>query len=112
MPIGNTLPIYLRSRTIAQILTFLGIKRLISIGHLLNHLKNDAFGMTSLRLNGIALKTDSKEKANICNRQIQSAFTSEDDSDPPQQGLSLFFRYHFFRSIYVKKVMKLLTINI
>ena len=40
----------------------------------------------SLRENGI-LKTDTKEKANICNRQFQSAFTREDDSDRPQKGL-------------------------
>ena len=44
-------------------------------------LKKDAFGITSLRENGI-LKTDTKEKADICNRQFQSAFTREDDSDP------------------------------
>ena len=35
-------------------------------------LKKDAYGITSLRENGI-LKTDSKEIANICNRQFQSA---------------------------------------
>ena len=35
-------------------------------------------------------KTDSKEKANICNRQFQSAFTREDDSDPPSKGASPF----------------------
>ena len=39
--------------------------------------------------NGI-LKTDSKEKANICNRQFQSAFTHEDDSDTPSKGASPF----------------------
>ena len=50
--------------------------------------KKDAFGITSLRENGI-LKTDAKEKANICNRQSQSAFTREDDSDPPSKGASL-----------------------
>ena len=37
-------------------------------------LKEDACGIASLRENGI-LKTDTKEKANICNRQFQSAFT-------------------------------------
>ena len=54
-----------------------------------NHLKKDAYGITSLRENGI-LKTDSKEKANICNRQFQSAFTREDDSDPTSKGASPF----------------------
>ena len=52
-------------------------------------LKKDAYGITSLRENGI-LKTDTKEKANICNRQFQSAFTREDDSDPPSKGASQF----------------------
>ena len=44
---------------------------------------------TSLRENGI-LKTDSKEKANICNRQFQSAFTHKEDFDPPSKGASSF----------------------
>ena len=52
-------------------------------------LKIDAFGITSLRENR-SLKTDTKEKANICNRQFQSAFTWEGDSDPPPKGASLF----------------------
>ena len=89
MPIGITFPIYLRSRTIAQIPTLPSLKRLKSFGHLSNHLKKDAYGITSLRENGI-LKTDSKEKANICNRQFQSAFTREDDSDSPSKGASPF----------------------
>ena len=50
-------------------------------------LKKDAFGITSLRENGI-LKTDTKEKADICNRQFQSAFIREADSDPPSKGTS------------------------
>ena len=37
-------------------------------------LKKDAFGINSLRENGI-LKTDTLDKANICNRQFESAFT-------------------------------------
>ena len=52
-------------------------------------LKKDAYGITSLRENRI-LKTDSKEKANICNRQFQPAFTREDDSDPLWKGASPF----------------------
>ena len=53
-------------------------------------LKKDAFGITSLRENGI-LKTDTKEKADICNRQFQSAFTREAESDdPPSKGASPF----------------------
>ena len=52
-------------------------------------LKKDTFGITSLRENRI-LKTDTKEKADICNRQFQSAFTREADSDPPSKGASPF----------------------
>ena len=52
-------------------------------------LKKYAFGITSLRENGI-LKTDIKRKANICKRQFQSAFTREGDSDPPSKGASPF----------------------
>ena len=54
-------------------------------------LKKDAFGIASLRENGI-LKTDTKEKANniTCYRQFQSAFTGEGDSDPPSKGASPF----------------------
>ena len=52
-------------------------------------LKKDAFGITSLRKNGI-LKTETKYKANICNAQFQSAFTREADSDLPSKGQSPF----------------------
>ena len=52
-------------------------------------LKEDAFGIASLRENGI-LKTDTKEKANICYRQFNSAFTGEGDADPPSKGASPF----------------------
>ena len=52
-------------------------------------LKKDAFGIASLTENGI-LKTDTKEKANICYRQFQSAFTGKCDSDPPSKGASPF----------------------
>ena len=52
-------------------------------------LKKDAFGITSLRENA-TLKTDTKEKADICNRQFQSVFTCEADSDLPSKGASPF----------------------
>ena len=52
-------------------------------------LKKDAFVITSLRENGI-LKTDTVEKANICNKQFQSAFTRETDSEIPSKGTSPF----------------------
>ena len=52
-------------------------------------LKTDASGITSLRENGI-LKTDTNDKANICNKQFQSAFTRETDSEIPPKGTSPF----------------------
>ena len=54
-----------------------------------NILKKEAFGITTLRENEI-LKTDSLDKANICNRQFQSAFTRELDTDIPSKGASPF----------------------
>ena len=52
-------------------------------------LKKDASGITSLRENGI-LKTDTVDKANICNKQFQSAFTRETDSEILSKGTSPF----------------------
>ena len=52
-------------------------------------LKNDAVGINTLRENGI-LKTDTLDKANICNRQFQSAFTCESDDEIPSKGTSPF----------------------
>ena len=52
-------------------------------------LKKDAFGINSLRENGI-LKTDILDKANICNRQFESAFTRESDTEIPSKGTSPF----------------------
>ena len=52
-------------------------------------LKNDAFGINTLKENGI-LKTDTLDKANICNRPFQSAFTRESDDEIPSKGTSPF----------------------
>ena len=52
-------------------------------------LKKDTFGITSLRENRI-LKTDAKEKANICNRQFQSPFTPKGNYDTPSKRASSF----------------------
>ena len=52
-------------------------------------LKKDAFGITSLRENGM-LKTDTFDKANICNKQFESVFTRESDSEIPCKGTSPF----------------------
>ena len=51
-------------------------------------IQKDAFGITTLRDNGI-LKTDT-DKANICNKQFYSAFTRESDSVIPCKGTSPF----------------------
>ena len=48
-------------------------------------LKKDASGITSLGENGI-LKSDTRDKANICNRQFELAFTRETDDDLPSKG--------------------------
>ena len=52
-------------------------------------LKKEAFGITTLRENEI-LKTDTLDKANICNRQFRSAFTLKLDTDIPSKGASPF----------------------
>ena len=52
-------------------------------------LKKDAFGITLLRENGI-LKTDTLANANICNKQFESAFTRESDTEIPSKGTSPF----------------------
>ena len=52
-------------------------------------LKKDAFGITSLRENVIS-KTDILDRANICNKQFQSAFTRESDFEIPFKGTSPF----------------------
>ena len=49
----------------------------------------EASGINTLRENGI-LKTDTLDKANICNRQFQSAFTRESDDEIPSKGTSPF----------------------
>ena len=52
-------------------------------------LKKDASGINTLRENGI-LKTDTLDKANVCNRQFQSAFTRESNDEIPAKGTSPF----------------------
>ena len=64
------------------------MRRRKSFGHL-SSLKKDAFGINSLRENGI-LKTDTLDKTNICNRQFESAFTRESDTEIPSKGTSPF----------------------
>ena len=66
------------------------MKNLEGFVHLIiKSLKKDAPWITSLRENGI-LKTDTVDKANICNKQFHSAFTCETDSEIPSKGTSPF----------------------
>ena len=65
------------------------MKNIKGFGHLLSPPKKDASGITSLRENGI-LKTDTVDKANICNKQFQSAFTRETDSEIRSKGTRPF----------------------
>ena len=52
-------------------------------------LKSDALVINTLRENGI-LKTDTLDKANICKRQFQSAFTRKSDPEIPSKGTNPF----------------------
>ena len=88
MPIGNTFPILLRLRTTPQIPVQIKVQAK-KFWSFVKSLKKDALGITSLSENGI-LKTDTHEKADICNWQFQSAFIREADSDPPSKGASPF----------------------
>ena len=83
MHIGSILPISspLKMITLIPIVPE-KMKRQKSFGHLSSPLKKDA-----LRENGI-LKTDTLDKANICNRQFQSAFTRESNDEIPSKGTS------------------------
>ena len=53
-----------------------------------NSLKKDMSRITSIRENG--MQNQMQDKANICNQQFQSAFTSETDDDLPSKSVSLF----------------------
>ena len=90
MHIGNIFPIYSLLRRKVLIPTALEkMKRQKKFWSFVKSLKNDAFGINTLRENGI-LKTDTLDKANICNRQFQSAFTRESDDEIPFKGTSPF----------------------
>ena len=84
MPIGNTSPIYLHSRTIAQIPTLLSLKRLKSFGHLSNHLKKTRLGSHH------SGKTEFLRQILRKKPTFVIAFTREDNSDPPVKGASPF----------------------
>ena len=60
------------SRMTALIPILLSMEYLKRFGHM--SIKKDAFGSTSFREN-VILKTETKDKANICKRQFQSALT-------------------------------------
>ena len=54
------------------------------------------------------LKTDTIDKANICNKQFQSAFTRETDSEIPSKGTSPFTPMGEI-TVDLKGVLKLLN---
>ena len=90
MRIGNIFPIFsLWSRNTLIPIAQGKMKKAKKFWTFVKSLKEDAFGITSLRENGI-LKTDTVDKANICNKQFQSAFTRESDSEIPSKGTSPF----------------------
>ena len=84
MPIGNTFPIYLCSRTIGQIPTFLSLKRLKSFGYLSNYLKK-----THLRSHH-SEKTEFLRQILMKKPTFVIGNSREDDSDPPSKGASPF----------------------
>ena len=53
-------------------------------------LKKDASGINTLIPKNGILKTDTLDKANICNRQFQSAFTRETNDEIPSKGTRPF----------------------
>ena len=85
MHIGKIFPIYSLLRRKVLIPTALEkMKRQKSFGHLKSPSKTTRLGSTHLG------KTDTLDKANICNRQFQSAFTRESDDEIPSKGTSPF----------------------
>ena len=84
MPIGNTFPIYLCLRTIAQIPKLLSLKRLKSFVYLSNLFKKTR------------LRSHHSEKTEFLRQILREKPTfvignlREDDSDPPSKGVSPF----------------------
>ena len=86
MHIGNIFPIYsLLRRKVLIPAALEKMKKANKFWSFVKSLKNDAFGINTLRENGF-LKTNTLDKANICNRQFQSAFTRESDAEIPSKG--------------------------
>ena len=87
MHIGNIFPIYslLRRKDLIRA----ALEKMKRQKSFVKSLKNDTFGINTHRENGI-LKTDTLDKANICNRQFQSAFTRESDDEIPFKATSPF----------------------
>ena len=85
MHIGNIFPIYslLRQKDLIPA----ALERMK--WSFVKSIKNDAFGISTLRVNGI-LETDILDKANIYNRHFQSAFTREADAEFPSKDTSPF----------------------
>ena len=108
MHIGNIFPIYSPLKLMTMIpIAREKMKNVKGFGHLLSPSKKDASGITSLRENGIS-KTDTVDKANICNKQFQSAFTRETDSEISSKGTSPFTPMGEI-TVDPKEVLKLLN---
>ena len=90
MHIGNIFPIYsLLRRKVLIAADLEKMKRQKSFGHMLSPSKTTRLGSIRLKENRI-LKTDTLDKANICNRQFQPDFTRESDDEIPSKGTSPF----------------------
>ena len=90
MHIGNIFPIYsLLRRKVLNPGSPRKNEKAKKFWSFVKSLKNDAFGINTRRENGI-LKTDTLDKANICNIQFQSVFTRESDAEIPSKGTSPF----------------------
>ena len=88
MPIGNTFPIYLRSRTIAQISTLPSLKRLKSFGHLSNHLKKTRMGSHHSEKTEFLRQILRKKPTFVMGNTDQPSHVKM--TDPPSKGASPF----------------------
>ena len=88
MLIGDMSPIYSPRLIINLIPLASGTNKAKRFWSFVKSSKKDASGITSLHETGI-LKTEAKDKANICNAQFQSAFSREAESNLHQKVRAL-----------------------
>ena len=110
MHIGSIFPVSSLLIRIALILIVPEkMRRRKSFGHLSSPSRKTRLGSIHSEKNGI-LKTDTLDKANICNRQFESAFTRESDTEIPSKGTSPFSLMGEI-TVDPKGVLKLLNIH-